>query len=241
MKYAIFSDMHSNLEAYQSVLNAFRKEGELKYFCIGDIVGYGADPVACLELTKELDPIVVCGNHDWAAVELASIEYFNDHAKRAVLWTASALGKDDKDYLRSLQLTYADDDLAMVHGTLMRPEYFDYVFDFQTAYQMIKLMPAKIAFIGHSHVPGIFCLKDEKIEYAAGSKIKIGQDKRYLVNVGSIGQPRDGDWRPSYCIWDKDAGTIEIKRIEYNIDKAQKKIIEAGLPGFLATRLSEGR
>ncbi len=241
MKYAIFSDMHGNQEAYESVLNDVAKENPDKYFCVGDIVGYGANPNECLKMTKSLAPVAVCGNHDWASVELTSIEYFNEYARQALLWTSSGLTDEDKDYLRSLHLTYADDDLTMVHGTWMRPENFDYVFDFQTASRMTKMIPTKIGFIGHSHVAGAFFVEDGQQEYSVQSKIKIERDKSYLINVGSVGQPRDGDRRASYCIWDKDKGTIETRRVEYDIEKAKKKIVEAGLPRFLATRLSEGR
>ncbi len=241
MKYAIFSDMHGNLEAYQSVLDALKEENPSRYFCSGDIVGYGADPAACIDITRKLDPVLVCGNHDWASVEMTSIEYFNDHAKRAALWTAAVLNADDKDYLGSLKLTYSDKDMTMVHGTLMKPEMFDYVFDFSTAYQMLKVMKTKIAFIGHSHIPGVFFLDGDKIDYAPGPEVKLSKDKRYLVNVGSVGQPRDGDWRPAFCIWDRDANIIKIKRVTYDIESAKKKIIDAKLPEFLANRLSAGR
>lgn len=241
MKYIIFSDMHGNLEAYQAVLDALSKEGECKYFCVGDIVGYGADPAPCIETTRGLNPVIVGGNHDWAAVGLTSVEYFNDYAKKAVLWAASALGKDDKDYLRSLKLTYVDRELTLVHGTLMHPEGFEYIFDLYTAFNMMKLMATKVAFVGHSHVPGIFVLEKENIEYTGGPEIKISKDKKYLVNVGSIGQPRDGDWRASFCIWDRAKEILKIKRVEYDIQRAQKKILKAGLPEILAHRLGEGR
>ncbi len=245
MKYAIFSDIHSNLEAYEAVLSALKKEGDLKYFCVGDIVGYGADPAACIEITRRLDPVIVCGNHDWASVELMSMEYFNDYAKKAILWTASVLGQEDKDYLSSLKLTYTDKDMTLVHGTLMHPEHFEYVFDFDTAYRMMELMATKIAFIGHSHVPGVFFMEDNNLEYTNGPKIVCpknkNKSKRCLVNVGSVGQPRDGDWRASFCICDCDTGTIEIRRVEYDVTKAQKKILDAGLPEILAERLRKGR
>ena len=240
-RYAVFSDVHGNLEAYKSFLDTIQKEDCSRNFCAGDIVGYGADPRECILLTRQLAPVVVCGNHDWGSVDLTSIEYFNDNAKQAVLWTASILGDDEKEYLKGLPLSYTDDELTMVHGTLMRPESFDYILDFKTAYQMMKMMPTRMAFIGHSHVPGIFSLKDDRISYTAEPKLAISDDMSYLINVGSIGQPRDGDWRPSYCIWDKDQGTIELKRIAYDVKKAQEKIIEAGLPEYLASRLSEGR
>ncbi|MFH1752784.1 MAG: metallophosphoesterase family protein [Candidatus Omnitrophota bacterium] len=241
MKYVIFSDIHGNLEAFESVLADAARENPDRYFCAGDIIGYGANPVECLRKTKTLGAVTVCGNHEWAVLDMTLLEYFADYARQAVEWTSTKLSARKKDYIKSLQLTYADDEMAMVHGTWMRPEKFDYVFDFQIASQMLKAIPAKVCFIGHSHVSGVFCGKNGSLEYSAGPKITVEKDKGYLVNVGSVGQPRDGDWRASYCIWDKEKGTIEIKRVKYDIEKAKDKIRKAGLPASLAARLGEGR
>lgn len=241
MKYAVFSDMHGNLEAYQSVLDAMKKEGPSKYFCVGDIVSYGADPSACIDMTKDLNPAIVCGNHDRAAAGLTPLEYFTDYARAAVLWTRGVLMEEDREYLGSLKLAYIDKDLTMVHGTLSQPALFEYVFDFDTAYRMLARAETPVSFIGHSHSPGIFMLDDGKLDFTKGPKIRIEKDKKYLVNAGSVGQPRDGDWRAAFCIWDRDTAAIEIKRVEYDIKTAQKKILAAGLPKILAERLSEGR
>jgi len=241
MKYAILSDIHGNLEAYQAVLDDLKKEKDIKYFCVGDIVGYGADPNACIEITRRLNPTIVCGNHDWAAAGSISVTHFNLYAKKAALWTASVLDDRDKDYLKSLKLTYMDNDITLVHGALTHPECFEYIFDLHTAYRTMELTKTKVVFIGHTHFPAIYTLKGENIEYIAGSGTTISEEKKYLVNVGSIGQPRDGDWRASFCIWDRDEETIEIRRLEYDVEKAQKKILDAGLPKPLAYRLGEGR
>jgi len=241
MKYAVFSDMHGNLEAYQAVLSALEREDIHKYYCVGDIVGYGADPSVCIDITKRLNPVIVCGNHDWAAAGLTSAENFNPYAKKAVLWTASVLTDEEKDNLRSLKLTYEDEDATLVHGTLMEPEDFGYVFDSETAYNMMNLMKTQVSFIGHSHSPVVFTLYKDKIEYTADPVFKVQEGRKYLVNVGSVGQPRDGDSRAAFCIWDRAARLIEIRRVEYDIGKAQKKILDAGLPGILAERLGEGR
>ncbi|MBL7068963.1 MAG: metallophosphoesterase family protein [Candidatus Omnitrophica bacterium] len=241
MKYAIFSDIHGNLEAYQAVLDLLKKEENLKYYCVGDIVGYGADPSACIEITKSLNPTIVGGNHDWAAAGLTSTEYFNPYAQKAVLWTASVLTEEEKDWLRSLRLTYEERDMMLVHGTLMEPASFKYVFDLNTAYSMMSLMKTQVGFIGHSHTPAVFTLDKDKIQYATNPRFEVQEGKRYLVNVGSVGQPRDGDRRAAFCIWDKRAGVMEIRRVEYDIGKAQEKILGAGLPSILAERLGKGR
>lgn len=233
--------MHGNFEAYEAVLDALNKEGAVKNFCVGDIVGYGADPAACIEATIKSGAVAVCGNHDWAAVGLTSLEHFNHYAKEAAIWTASNLREKDREYLKSLKLTYVDDDITLVHGALMHPELFEYVIDPRTAHRMMSLMETKIAFIGHSHVPGIFRSEKDKVEYTQAPEVLIEDGKKYLVNVGSVGQPRDGDKRASYCIWDKDKRLLRIKRAEYDIETAQKKILDAGLPEILSERLSEGR
>lgn len=241
MKYAIFSDMHGNLEAYTAVLNEMRKEGPSRYICAGDIVGYGADPSECIRLTKEIDPVIVCGNHDWAAVGKTSIEYFNEYAKRAVLWTSSALTAEEKGYLEALDLVHVDQEISLVHGTLMRPESFDYVFNAGTAYAVLDMMKTRVGIIGHTHVPAIYSLEDGKLDRTPGSIKQMSRGGKYLINVGSIGQPRDGDPRAAYCIWDIDTDTIEIKRVQYDIGKAQRKMLDAGLPERLAHRLMRGR
>ncbi len=241
MKYIIFSDIHGNLEAYKAVLDNIKPRRGTKFLCVGDIVGYGADPSECIKLTKRLDSVIVCGNHDWASVGRMPLTYFNDHARAAVEWTASVLTMDEKDYLSSLSLTRESDGAILVHGTLSDPERFDYLADRDTAYDMMLSMKTAMAFVGHTHAPAIFTLRDDRLSYSLSPRVEISGEKKYAVNVGSVGQPRDGDWRASYCVWDKSAGTIEIKRVEYDVAEAQRKIIEAGLPEFLAERLSSGR
>lgn len=242
MLYAIFSDMHSNLEAYQAFLEDAKKEGIEKYFCVGDIVGYGADPRQCIKLTKELDCPVVCGNHDWATAQKIEIDYFNGNARKAVLWTQERLDGLDINYLGNLKLVYQNDELTLVHGTLEHPEEFGYVLDEAEAARTLHLQETPLCFIGHSHAAGIFYEdKDGSIRYSLHPEMEIAQDRRYLVNVGSIGQPRDGDWRGSYCIFDKERKTLRIKRLEYDLKKAQEKILKAGLPSFLAMRLARGQ
>ena len=241
MKYAIFADMHANLEAYQAVLGALKKEKISKYFCVGDIVGYGADPTHSIKITKELDCVTVCGNHDWAAVGLTDIEYFNPYARTAVLWTREAITESDREYLKALKLVYEDEELTLVHGALTRPEEFNYVLDDYAAHKMMEMMKTKISFIGHSHAAGIFIFDRNELQYSLKPKISIEPDKKYLVNVGSVGQPRDRDRRAAFCIYDKDNQILEIRRAEYDVKKAQKKILDAGLPEILAYRLEEGR
>lgn len=241
MRYAIFSDIHGNLEAFEAVLKAMAQERPDGYFCVGDIVGYGADPAECIKKVQELKPTIVAGNHDWAVVELTDVEYFNSFAKAAVLWTRENLSEEDLEYLKSLKLTYQDREITLVHGTLDYPEEFSYVLDGYAAAKTMALMRTQVCFIGHSHVAGIFYDNKGIVNYAADSKMEIRPGNKYLVNVGSVGQPRDGDPRASYCVYDDTEGVVEIKRVPYDVAGAQRHIMKEGLPRVLASRLSEGR
>ncbi|MDP2943398.1 MAG: metallophosphoesterase family protein [Candidatus Omnitrophota bacterium] len=223
MRYAVFSDIHSNLEALEAVLEALRAEEADRYFCVGDIVGYAADPKACIKMIRELNCLTVCGNHDWAAVDLIDYSYFNVYARASVDWTKTQLDDSERDYLKGLPLKYEDEEITLVHGSLKRPEEFDYIFGEDDASRTLDLCRTKICFVGHTHSPA---------KFTEGSK--------RLVNVGSVGQPRDNDPRAAYCIYDTDTGTVEIKRVKYDIRKAMNKILGAGLPEPLAYRLLEG-
>lgn len=240
MRYAVFGDIHGNLEAYQAVLEAIDKENVDRHFCVGDVVGYGANPTQCIELTKKLNCLSVCGNHDWAAVGKTGIEYFNPQAKAAALWTREAISPEDAKYLKALQLVHKDAELTLVHGTLHRPEEFNYVLDAYSARDTLEMMETGIAFIGHSHKPGIFILESGLPQQSLKTSIEITPQRKCLVNVGSVGQPRDLDWRAAFCIYDHDEQTLKIKRVEYDVKKAQGKILKAGLPTASAHRLEKG-
>lgn len=241
MRYGIFSDIHSNLEAFDEVIKAYKKESIDTYLCVGDAVGYGADPQDCIEKTKALVSITVAGNHDWAAVDLFSTEYFNPLAAEAILWTKKKLSNSGSSFLGSLKLVYENQDLTLVHGTLDNPHDFNYLEDDYAAGQSFECLKTNICFVGHSHVAGAFVLdKNGEISYSRSGSIRIVPDKKYIVNVGSIGQPRDGNPKAAYCIYDTARAEVTIKRIDYDIDTARNKIIKAGLPKFLGDRLLTG-
>lgn len=242
MRYGIFSDVHSNLEALDAVINAYRQEDIGRYLCIGDVVGYAANPVECVEKVKALASITVAGNHDWAAADLFSIEYFIPAAREALLWTKDRLTDSVKYFLESLGLTYENQDLVLAHGTLDEPGEFNYLIDEGAAALTFSVLKAKICFVGHTHRPGIF-IKNylDTIHYKETSRIEIKEGNKYIVNVGSVGQPRDENPLAAYCIYDTDKSEVQIKRISYDIETARNKIISAGLPKFLGDRLLTGR
>lgn len=242
MRYALISDIHGNLEALQAVLDALSKEKVGGYLCIGDVVGYGADPKECIRLVRSLDPeALIAGNHEWGVLGLLSIEYFNEYAAEAILWTKGVLNKDELDYLRSFKLVHEENPLTLVHGTLEEPAEFYYLFGADEASITMNLMKTPVCFVGHTHVAGIFYLHDDEVQYTQNPARKIHPDKRYVVNPGSIGQPRDRDPRASFAVYDTESGSLDIKRVPYDIKLAQSKILKAGLPPVLAHRLAEGR
>ena len=242
MRWGIFSDVHSNLEALEAVIRAYKSEGIDIYLCLGDIVGYGANPVECIQITKDVAQITIAGNHDWAVAGLFSSEYFNDWARQAVLWTQKKIDLANRNLLASLRLIYEDQDLVLVHGSLNQPEEFNYMTDIFQASRTFALMKKPVCFLGHTHSVGIFIQdKEGIIDYQRESRLKLREGYRYIVNVGSVGQPRDGNNKASFCIYDTKRQEVLIKRIAYDIKSAQEKILTCGLPQFLAARLSVGR
>lgn len=242
MRYAILSDIHANLEAFNAVLEALSDEMVDSYLSVGDVVGYGADPKECIELLRSLNPsILIAGNHEWGILGLKEPEYFNEMAQAAILRTKALLGKEDMEYLKSFTLIHDDERMTLVHGTLNNPDEFYYIFDPDDADATMNKMSGPVCFVGHSHVPGIFVSEHRKIESLESRSVRIDYDRKYIINAGSIGQPRDGDPRACYAIYDDEEAMLEIKRVEYDIKKAQAKILKAGLPARLAYRLSEGR
>ena len=242
MRWGIFSDIHSNLEALEVVIKAYESEGIDIYLCLGDIVGYGANPVECIQITKRISQVIIAGNHDWAVAGLFSIDYFNDWARQAVLWTRERIDSVNHKFLSSLRLIYKNEDLVLVHGSLNKPEEFNYMGDLSQVSRTFALMTKSICFLGHTHSTGIFIQdKEGRIDYQRKARLKLKQGYRYIVDVGSVGQPRDGNNKASFCIYDTEKQEILIKRIDYDIKSAQDKILACGLPQFLANRLSEGR
>lgn len=239
MRFAIFGDIHANLEALQAVLADAEDHGCTHHVCIGDIVGYNANPHECVQIIRDLGCPVVQGNHDEQACLCDDLENFNPLAEVAIRWTRDNLTEEDKEWLRSLRLVRQVRDFSIVHATLDTPGQWGYVFNQLDAAASFNYQFTNLCFYGHTHAPRAY-VKDDSVRAVALDLLQIERNKKYFINVGSVGQPRDGDWHASYCIYDTEQGCVALRRIEYDINTAQDKVVEAGLPQRLADRLALG-
>lgn len=240
MKYALVSDIHGNLEAFTEVLKKIKEEECEKIVCLGDIVGYGANPRECIALVRENNMATIAGNHDFACIGKTNINYFNSYAKEATLWTRKITTDEDKKFLNNLPLVDYHENFTVVHGTLYSPELFDYIQTTYDAYLSLQLLESQICFLGHSHVPITF-FQGDLISYTLNPVVKIEEGVKALINIGSVGQPRDDNPRASFATYDTDKMEVEIHRVEYDVEKTMAKILKAGLPPPLAERLKYGR
>lgn len=246
MRYGIFSDVHANLEALDAVIEALKNESIDKYLCAGDVVGYAVNPNECIEKTKALAMITVAGNHDWASVDLFGLDYFNPQAYQAVIWTRKNLSRDCRYFLEALKLVYKNKDLTLVHGTLSDPQDFNYMTNGDSAEATFRLLENNVCFLGHSHIAGVFIEGENgdlvyREDDLDGNFIDIKEGNKYIINVGSVGQPRDGNPKAAFSIYDTDKKRAWVKRISYDIKKTREKIIQAGLPRVLGDRLLAGK
>lgn len=240
MKFAIFGDIHANLEALESVLLDAADMDCTHFTCIGDIVGYNANPHECLAMVKQLECPVVKGNHDEEASIDTEIVGLNPLAQRALEWTREALDKDDKSWLQDLRFVRQVRDFTVVHATLDSPSEWGYVQNKFDAMASFHYQFTSVCFFGHTHAPR-FYVKDDGVHLQMGNSIRFEDGKKYFINVGSVGQPRDGNWKAAYTVYDVENRTATVRRLEYDIKKTQKKIIDAGLPEMLANRLTLGK
>lgn len=240
MKYGILGDIHANLEALEAVLAAMEKHKPDKLMCVGDVVGYGADPSACIAKIREIGATTVAGNHDFATIDKINVDFFNSYAREAALWTRRMLTKEEKGWLASLPLVELIDDCTLVHATLHSPELFEYIQTSYDAHLSFEQMTTHICFLGHSHVPVTFIQK-RSVSFTMEPKINVDPNAKTIVNVGSVGQPRDENPDAAFAIYDEATHQMEIFRIPYDIEKAAGKIVKAGLPEILAERLRYGR
>jgi predicted phosphodiesterase len=240
MKYAIIADIHANLEAFQVVLHDIEKQKCTHVACLGDVVGYNANPKECLDTVRAMNIPCVKGNHDEYCSSEQPMEGFAPHAAEAGNWTRARLREEDRCWLRELKFLRLVSNFTIVHATLDAPQRWGYVFDKLAAAASFTYQNTPVCFFGHTHVPVAF-IRDSVVRGGTYSKFKVEPGRKYFVNVGAVGQPRDGNPKAAYVIYDMDEGSIELRRLDYDIPGAQKKILDAGLPPRLAERLAMGR
>lgn len=236
MSIAIISDIHANLEALEAVLKSIKQYDVESIYCLGDVVGYGPNPNECVDLVRENCTSVLIGNHDHAAIGKTDIEYFNQYAKAAAYWTREHLSDDNKAYLAKLPFSHQNDDMIMVHASPTNPEHWYYILNPYDAQVEMQSFNQRLCFIGHSHVPIIYSENDT----IKSSFLRFEEEQKYIVNVGSVGQPRDGNHKSCYALYHPDSHSMDFIRLEYELQKTYSKIIKAGLPPFLAERLLKG-
>ena len=247
MRIAVTSDIHANLAALEAVLAHAEESGRVDaIWSIGDCVGYGPQPAACVTRLRESDALWVAGNHERAATGAISTDDFNPSAAAAALWTRDQLSDDHRAFLDALPETASESNCTLVHGTLRWP-IWEYLDDYDTARAHLSLQQTPFGFVGHTHVPAIVTERPDAPEGCEirrlrdGEMIALNVGPRLVLNPGSVGQPRDGDRRASYGILDTDAGTFTLHRVEYEIAATQRLMEEAGLPSWLIERLDIGR
>jgi predicted phosphodiesterase len=243
MRYAIIADIHANLAALMAVLtDIYQKEEIAELWCLGDIVGYGPEPNKCIELLRRTKHICVAGNHDLAAIGEIDTSDFNPDAAAACQWTANQLAAPERAYIKNLPLVIEKDDFTLVHGSPREPVW-EYVLSIGTARENFNYFKSKFCLVCHTHVPAIFKSgKDGSCSFSQfPPKGELVLDKeRLIINPGSVGQPRDGDPRASYAIYDSQSKKINLYRIPYDITTTQARMVEERLPMRLVARLSQG-
>jgi len=240
MKFAIVADIHSNLEALEVVLADAKQERCTHYACLGDVVGYNANPKECLDIIQRMGMPCVKGNHDEYCSVDSPLDGFNPQAAEAVEWTREQLSAEDRKWLRDLKYLRLVANFSIVHATLDAPQRWGYVFNKLDAAASFTYQNTSVCFFGHTHVPVAF-IRDSVVRGGTYSKFRLEPGRKYFINVGSVGQPRDGVSKAAYAIYDVAEGIIELRRLDYDIAKTQQKIRAAGLPPRLADRLGEGK
>jgi predicted phosphodiesterase len=244
MRVVIVADVHSNLVAFEAVLAHAASDGTVDaLWCLGDVVGYGPHPNECLALLRSYEHRVVAGNHDLAACGRIDTHEFNEAAAQAAHWTARELAQDQRAYLSELPMTISEGDFTLVHGSLRWPEW-EYLLSSEQAQEQFELQRTPYSLVGHSHLP--FVCEEQSgmppllVPTTDGERVELGE-RRLIMNPGSAGQPRDGDPRVSYALYDSDERSATFHRVDYDIGATQRAMEAAGLPRWLSERLAVGR
>ena len=241
MRYAFMSDVHGNLESLQRAFSMISDDDVL--MCLGDVVGYGPNPNECVRMIRERARHAVLGNHDLAALENFGVEYFNDVARAAIQWTQGVLDPENRAWLNTLSYELRFPEFLMVHGAPVN--YFEYILDKRAAARAFEATDAALVFVGHTHIAEYWVLEpDGSIGHAHmqhGGELILEDGKRYIVDIGSVGQPRDLNPEASFVLYEPEQKRVEWIRYSYPISEVQEKIHEAHLPDYLAVRLEAGR
>jgi diadenosine tetraphosphatase ApaH/serine/threonine PP2A family protein phosphatase len=242
MRYALLADIHANLTAFKAVLKDIERQGGVEeVWCLGDVVGYGPEPGRCIELLKRTNHTCIAGNHDLAAIGRLGLSNFNPDAAAAIRWTVEQLTDADVGFLAALPTVTEREGFTLVHGSPRQPVW-EYLVSISAARESFAHFKTRFCLVGHSHMPLVF--KQEEggasfIPFAESVGLVLGRG-RLIINPGSVGQPRDGDPRASYAIYDSEAGVVRLQRVPYDIDEVQFKIMKNNLPVRLSVRLGQG-
>jgi len=244
MRILIAADIHANLDAFQAVLRHAEQSGSIdRLWCPGDIVGYGPEPGACIALVRAHSHLAIAGNHDLAAAGKITTSDFNPAAAEAAMWTAGQLGYEERHYLEQLPEMAYEGDFTLVHGSLRAP-IWEYISSMSAMEAQFRLMETLYSIVGHSHVAFLAEEGDDGRVWMSvwqdGDVVNL-PESRLIINPGGVGQPRDGDPRAAYALYDADARTVTLHRVEYDVSATQQKILAAGLPASLAERLAFGQ
>lgn len=238
MKYGILSDIHANLEALTSVLEDARSKGVKRFVCLGDIVGYNANPAECIEVIRGLGCQVIMGNHDSYTVADEIPSVVNDRARKSLEWTRNNITEEHLEWLAALPMARRVGGFEIIHASMNDPETWNYVVNGIDAILHFHHQETPLCFFGHTHSPMYFTTEDRKTNRGEDC-IKLNDEYQYFINVGSVGQPRGDDKRAQYVIYDMKEKTVELQRVDYDVALACRKIREAGLPEHNALRLEK--
>jgi len=244
MRLAIFSDVHANIEALSAVLEAYRRERIDQYYCLGDVVGYGASPNECADLVRSTAKVTILGNHDAAVAGRMDYSYYYEAARQALDQHSRVLTQENMAWLRALPYKHPLRDLGvdLCHGSPLRLEEFEYIFAPEQARECLSIWDelADLTLIGHSHLCKVFALRPGEVEELPARRFTLRKGWKYIASVGSVGQPRDYDNRASYTIYDSETREFDFKRVEYDIESAATKIFEGNLERNFGHRLFIG-
>lgn len=242
MRIAVISDIHSNIEALAEVVKVVDRARADRVVCLGDVIGYGASPNDCCDIVKELAEVTLLGNHDAAVSGRMDYSFYYDAARHALDWSASTISNENMAWLRSLPYTYRIGDVGFSHGSPIDPQAYEYIFALEQARELVPFIAdlPEVTFIGHSHLCKAFAIGNGEVNDVVAQKFGIRRGYKYMISVGSVGQPRDYDNRACFVIHDTDARTVEYHRVEYDIETSAQRIFDADLALNFGKRLFLG-